>query len=135
MFKFYGVVEMETKIIKINTPSNYEVSMRIVKKTVTKENVIRYPPTEVVVEDVSKGDYPNQKHLPRIGYVANGKEGSAYCKSSLDDMLASAVYEERTAKEDTSKRDAFNSIVTILAEVEEAVQSVKDKMPYYNEHK
>lgn len=37
MFKFYGVVEMETKIIKINTPSNYEVSMRIVKKTVTKE--------------------------------------------------------------------------------------------------
>ena len=135
MFKFYGVVEMETKIIKITTPSNYEVSMRTVKKRVTKKNVIRYLPTELVVEDVARGDYPNQKHLPRIGYIANGKEGSAYCKSSLDDLLASAVYEERTAKEDTSKRDAFKSIVTILAEVEEAVQSVKDKMPYYNEHK
>ncbi|WXX03330.1 hypothetical protein [Brochothrix phage BtpYZU04] len=135
MFKFYGVVEMETKIIKITTPSNYEVSMRTVKKRVTKKNVIRYLPTELVVEDVVRGDYPNQKHLPRIGYIANGKEGSAYCKSSLDDLLASAVYEERTAKEDTSKRDAFKSIVTILAEVEEAVQSVKDKMPYYNEYK
>ena len=135
MYRFYGEVKRETKVIKITTPSNYEVSMHTVKKTVTKENVVRYFPTGVVVEDVSKGDYPNQKHLPRIGYVANGKEGSAYCKSSLEDMLASAVYEERTAKEDTSKRDAFNSIVTILAEVDEAVQSVKDKMPYYNEHK
>lgn len=124
-----------TRTISVTTPSNYKVLVRVTNGWVVKGLVTTYSPTSILRVDVKKKDYYKQGYLPDIEYINKDRGGNAHCTYSLEKLFSSAVAEERAGKVTKNSRNVILETITILAEVEEAVQSVKDKMPYYNEHK
>lgn len=124
-----------TRTISVTTPSNYKVLVRVTNGWVVKGLVTTYSPTSILRVDVKKRDYYKQGYLPDIEYINKDRGGNAYCTYSLEKLFSSAVAEERAGKVTKNSRNVILETITILAEVEEAVQSVKDKMPYYNEYK